>query len=44
MSGNADFLVTFNRRDFEPAASQLGIAVVSPQEALREIRRRDENK
>jgi putative PIN family toxin of toxin-antitoxin system len=43
MSGHADFLVTFNRRDFEPAASQLGIAIVSPQETLREIRRRDEN-
>lgn len=34
MSGHADFLVTLNRRDFEPAASQLGIAIVSPQEAL----------
>ena len=44
MSGHADLLVTFNQRDFEPAASQLGIAVVSPQEALGEIRRRDENK
>jgi len=44
MSGHADFLVTLNRRDFEPAASQLGIAIVSPQEALGEIRRRNENK
>ncbi len=44
MSGHADSIVTFNRRDFEPAASQLGIAIVSPQEALGEIRRRNENK
>ena len=44
MSGHADLLVTFNQRDFEPAASQLGIAVVSPQQALGEIGRRNENK
>ena len=44
MSGHADSIVTFNRRDFEPAASQLGIATVSPREALEEIRRRNENK
>lgn len=44
MSGHADSLITFNERDFEPVASELGIAVVSPQEALREIRSRDEDK
>jgi len=44
MSGHSDSIVTFNRRDFEPAASQLGIAIVSPQKALGEIRRRNENK
>jgi predicted nucleic acid-binding protein len=42
LSGKADLLVTFNRRDFETIGSAWGIAVVSPQEALRQVRRNDE--
>jgi hypothetical protein len=41
-SGHTDLLVTFNRRDFEPTASALHIDVVTPQEALQQIRRKDE--
>jgi putative PIN family toxin of toxin-antitoxin system len=42
ISGNADLLVTFNRRDFEVIGSAWGVAVASPQEALRILRRDDE--
>jgi predicted nucleic acid-binding protein len=42
LSGHADLLVTFNQRDFEPAATPLGIDVVSPREALKQLRRRSE--
>ena len=38
LSGNADLLVTFNLRDFEPAASVLGMVVVAPREALKQIK------
>ncbi|MGB9031564.1 MAG: putative toxin-antitoxin system toxin component, PIN family [Acidobacteriaceae bacterium] len=38
LSGNADLLVTFNLRDFEPAASGLGIGVVAPRDALLQIK------
>jgi putative PIN family toxin of toxin-antitoxin system len=38
LSGHADLLVTFNLRDFEPAASSLGISVVAPREALKRIK------
>jgi putative PIN family toxin of toxin-antitoxin system len=41
-SGHADFLVTFNRRDFEPTASELQIDVVTPREALQQVRRKHE--
>jgi putative PIN family toxin of toxin-antitoxin system len=44
ISGKADLLVTFNRRDFETIGSAWGIAVVTPQEALRQMRRNDEEK
>ncbi len=44
LSGKADLLVTFNRRDFEPIGSAWGVAVVTPQEALRQMRRNDEEK
>jgi putative PIN family toxin of toxin-antitoxin system len=44
LSGKADLLVTFNRRDFETIGSAWGIAVVTPQEALRQMRRNDEEK
>lgn len=40
LCGGADLLVTFNRRDFEPASAAWGIAVVTPQEALRQINRK----
>lgn len=38
LSGNADLLVTFNRRDFEPAASGLGVGVAVPRDALQQIK------
>jgi putative PIN family toxin of toxin-antitoxin system len=38
LSGNAELLVTFNLRDFEPAASGLGIGVVVPRDALKQIK------
>ena len=44
LNGPADLLVTFNRKDFEPAASTLAIQVVAPQKALQEIRRKNEEK
>jgi len=42
LSGHADLLVTFNRRDFEIAESAWGVLVVTPQEALKQMRRTDE--
>jgi predicted nucleic acid-binding protein len=42
LSGHADLLVTFNRRDFEVATSAWGVLVVTPQEALKQMRRKDE--
>jgi hypothetical protein len=38
LSGNADLLVTFNKRDFQPGASNLGIALATPREALKRIK------
>lgn len=38
LSGNADLLVTFNERDFQPGASNLGIALATPREALKRIK------
>ena len=37
INGNADALVTFNRRDFGDAPGRFGIAVLTPQQALRGI-------
>ena len=37
-------LLIFNRRDFETIGSAWGIAVVTQQEALRQMRRKDEEK
>lgn len=37
INGNADALVTFNRRDFGDAPGDFGIALLSPREALRRI-------
>jgi predicted nucleic acid-binding protein len=38
LNGHADLLVTFNLRDFEPAASDLRISVVAPRVALNQIK------
>ena len=38
LSGNTDLLVTFNKRDFQPIASNLGIALALPREALKRIK------
>ena len=42
LGGEAHLLVTFNRKDFGPVASNGKFKVVTPAEALREIRRNDE--
>jgi hypothetical protein len=42
VSGQADLLVTFNRRDFEIAASTWRVLVATPREALNQMRRKDE--
>jgi predicted nucleic acid-binding protein len=40
VNGRADGIVTFNRRDFGPAAEQFGIPVLSPGEALQRLEKR----
>jgi putative PIN family toxin of toxin-antitoxin system len=37
--GKADVIVTFNRRDFAPAAKHFGIEVMSPAEARERLRK-----
>lgn len=37
INGAADALVTFNRRDFGQAPTRFGVALLSPQEALRRL-------
>ena len=37
VNGAADALVTFNQQDFGPVPARFGIAVLSPQEALRRL-------
>jgi putative PIN family toxin of toxin-antitoxin system len=39
VNGSADFLVTHNVRDFEPAAAKFELKVVTPQECLKEMKR-----
>lgn len=39
VNGSADFLVTHNLRDFEPAADKFELRVVTPQECLKEMKR-----
>src|SRR6185312_7512588 len=39
VNGSADFLVTHNIRDFEPAAAKFELKVVTPQRCLKEIKR-----
>lgn len=38
LSGNAELLVTFNKRDFQPGADNLGIGLATPREALKRIK------
>jgi predicted nucleic acid-binding protein len=40
INGQADLLVTVNRRDFVSGAARFGLGVVSPAEALTRLRRR----
>ena len=40
VNGRADGIVTFNRRDFGPAAEQFGIPVLSPGEAVKRLENR----
>ncbi|MDE2134689.1 MAG: PIN domain-containing protein [Alphaproteobacteria bacterium] len=40
VNGRADGIVTFNLRDFGPAAEQFGIAVLPPGEALKRLEKR----
>jgi putative PIN family toxin of toxin-antitoxin system len=44
VNGNADAIVTFNRRDFEPAGRTLDCAVILPAAALQQIGRAHEEK
>ena len=37
INGQADALVTFNRRDFGDEPMRFGVAVLSPQEALKRM-------
>ena len=37
INGAADVLVTFNRQDFGQAPARFGVALLSPQEALRRL-------
>ena len=39
VNGRADFIVTFNRHDFEPVTSLFGLEVLGPAEALKRLRR-----
>ena len=39
MNGRADGIVTFNRRDFEPAGRRFGTVVLSPGEAVGRLQR-----
>jgi putative PIN family toxin of toxin-antitoxin system len=38
VNGRADAIVTFNRRDFRPAADRFGVGIVSPGEALETLK------
>ena len=39
INGGVDALVTFNRQDFGPVPGRFGVALLSPQEALRRLPR-----
>ena len=40
INGQAEMLVTVNRRDFEPARGMFKVKIVSPAEALTRLRRK----
>ena len=40
VNGGADVVVTFNRRDFEPAAGRFGFEVIAPSDAVRRLENR----
>ena len=39
VNGSADFIVTFNRKDYKDAPARFGIEILSPQEMLKRIRK-----
>jgi len=39
INGRADAIVTFNAKDFEPAASRFGLSVLRPADVLDKVRR-----
>lgn len=39
VNGSADFLVTHNVRDFQPASEKFALKVITPQECLKEMKR-----
>ena len=40
VNGRADAVVTFNRRDFEPAVARFGIEILAPADAVRRLEKR----
>ena len=40
VNGRADVVITFNRRDFEPAAARFGLEVMTPADAVRRLENR----
>ena len=39
VNGRTDVVVTFNRRDFEPAAERFGVEILAPADAVRRLGR-----
>jgi hypothetical protein len=40
VNGRAEVVVTFNRRDFEPAATPFGLEILVPADAVRRLENR----
>jgi predicted nucleic acid-binding protein len=40
VNGRADIVVTFNQRDFQPAAARFGMEILAPADAVRRLERR----
>ena len=40
VNGRAQVVITFNRRDFEPAAARFGLEIVAPADAVRRLENR----